>query len=239
MALPMLAVKTFEVRQPSNDQKIRLRPFLVAEEKLLLQSASGTPNEVTDAVKQILERCVQGETDFDAENLPSFDLEFLFLKLRAESVGSKVDLLLPHPDSEECDRTEVQLNLQEVKVQFNKDHDKKIMLDKNIGVIMRYPTMRMIANLGDADMNETEASFALLENCIETVFTKDGETHAFGDADKEEKEQFIDSMSTDQFMKLQEFFTGMPALKHTIHLKRCVTCGQPFDYEVSGLQSFF
>lgn len=236
MALPVLNAKTFEVKQPSTGDKITLRPFLVAEEKILLQVAEGTAGEMSEAVKQIIRQCVQGKEDLDVDSLPSFDIEYIFLKLRGESVGSNIDLLIPHKP--ECERTEYKLDISKVKVNFDEEHDKKIMLDKKVGVIMRYPNISMLGEIAEKN-DETDQSFDLIKQCIEHVFTADGEMHSFGDASDKEKEDFIDSMSTDQFMKMQEFFTTMPTLSHVIKIPKCVTCGQPFEHTLEGLANFF
>ncbi len=236
MALPVLNAKTFEVKQPSTGDKITLRPFLVAEEKILLQVAEGTAGEMSEAVKQIIRQCVQGREDLDIDSLPSFDVEYLFLKLRSESVGSMVDLLIPHkPD---CERTEYKLDLSKVRCNFVEGHNKKIMLDRKVGVIMKYPNISMLGDLAEKN-DEAEQGFDLIKQCIEHVFTADGEMHSFGEATDKEKEEFIDSMSTDQFMKMQDFFGTMPTLSHVIKVPKCVTCGQPFEHTLEGLANFF
>ena len=236
MALPVLNAKTFEVKQPSTGDKLRLRPFLVAEEKILLQVSDGTPAEMSEATKQILKQCVQDNPDFDPDKIPSFDIEYLFLRLRAESVGAKVTLNLPHTN--ECERTEYQIDLTHVKVDFDENHSSKIMLDKNVGVMMKYPSVDVLSEIAEME-EETEQSFSLMGRCIEHVFTADGEMHAFDQATDKEKQEFLDSMSTEQFAKVQDFFVTMPTLKYVAKVKQCVTCGQPFNYEITGLANFF
>ena len=236
MGLPVLNAKTFEVKQPSTGDKIRLRPFLVAEEKILLQVADGSPKEMSDATKQILKQCVQDKPDFDPDKLPSFDIEYLFLRLRAESVGAKVVLNLPH--KEDCERTEFTIDLTHVKVEFDEKHSNEIMLDKKVGVIMTYPSVDILSEIAELE-DETAQSFGIMSKCIGQVFTADGEMHSFSDASDKEKDDFINSMSTEQFMKLQDFFGTMPTLKYIAKVKQCVTCGQPFEYEITGLANFF
>ena len=236
MALPVLNAKTFEVKQPSTGDKLTLRPFLVAEEKVLLQVADGTPKEMSDAIKQIIRQCLQGKEDFDIDGLPSFDIEYIFLRLRSESVGSVVELKLPHKDG--CERTEFKLDLTKVQIDFPEGHTNKIMLDKKVGVIMTYPNIEMLGAISDMD-DPTQQSFSLIKESIQHVYTADGEMHSFAEASDEEKESFIDSMSTDQFMKMQDFFTSMPILRHTVKVPKCGTCGQPFEYTIEGLSNFF
>ena len=236
MALPVLNAKTFEVKQPSTGDKLKLRPFLVAEEKILLQVSDGTASEKSEATKQLLKQCVQNNPDFDPDKLPSFDIEYLFLRLRAESVGAKVALMLPHTDK--CERTEFTIDLTHVKVEFDDKHTNKIMLDRKVGVIMRYPSVDMLSRIAEIE-DETDQSFTIMKDCISQVYTADGEMHSFDDASENEKTEFINSMSTEQFMKLQDFFGTMPTLKYIAKVPKCVTCGQPFEYEITGLANFF
>ena len=234
MALPQLSVKYFEVRQPSTGDKLSLRPFLVSEEKILLQ-ASENPDAMIPAMKQVLENCIQAKIDVD--KLPAFDIEYIFLQLRSESIGSQVQLMLQH--KEECERTEVTINLREIKVVMPKETQNEFMLDKNVGIRMRYPTMEMMGEFAELDETNTEASFTMLKKCIESIYTSDGEVHEVENVSEDELTAFVESMNTEQFLKVQSFFETMPSVKHTIKVPKCVTCGQPFQQEVQGIQSFF
>ena len=238
MALPQLSVKNFEVRQPSTGKKLTLRPFLVSEEKLLLQ-ATEQPNSMVLAMKQVLENCIIGE-QLDIDKLPAFDIEYLFLQLRSESVGSTVDLMLQHKEG--CERTEVQVNLREIKVHIDKDIESEFMLDKKVGIRMRYPTLEMMnefAMLEEENVNEAEMSFDMIKKCIEAIYTADGEVHETDKVPEDELENFINSMNSQQFIQVQGFFDKMPTVKHVIKVPKCVTCGMPFEQEVQGIQSFF
>ena len=238
MALPQLSVKQFEVRQPSTGEKLTLRPFLVSEEKILLQ-AGEQPDTMMDAMKQVLKNCIIGQ-EIDLESLPAFDIEFLFLQLRSESIGAQVPLMLQHTDK--CERTEVTINLREIKVVMPENSDNEFMLDDRVGIKMKYPTLSIMgefANYNEETDNAAEMSFAMIKKCIDTIFTKDGEVHEASKASDEELTTFVDSMNTDQFQKLQKFFDEMPTVKHTIKVPRCTTCGAPFEQEVQGIQSFF
>ena len=148
MALPQLSVKQFEVRQPSTGEKLTLRPFLVSEEKILLQ-AGEQPDTMMDAMKQVLKNCIIGQ-DIDLEQLPSFDIEYLFLQLRSESIGSQVPLMMQHTDK--CERTEVTVNLREIKVVMPKDLESEFMLDDRVGIKMKYPTLAVMGEF--ANFNE-------------------------------------------------------------------------------------
>lgn len=238
MALPQLSVKNFEVRQPSTGEKITLRPFLVSEEKILLQ-ATEQPNSMVRAMKQVLENCIVGQ-QMDIDKLPAFDIEYLFLQLRSESVGATVDLLLQHKEG--CERTEVQVNLREIKVTMPEEVTNEFMLDKKVGIKMRYPTLEMMndfAQVEEEDANQAEMSFEMLKRCIESIYTADGEVHDTDKVSEEELDAFINSMNSQQFIQVQSFFDEMPTVKHVIKVPKCTTCGSPFEQEVQGIQSFF
>ena len=236
MALPQLSVKNFEVRQPSTGDKLTLRPFLVSEEKILLQAQENTDSMMT-AMKQVMSNCIVGQ-QLDLDRMPSFDIEYIFLQLRSESVGNHVELMLKH--KEECEATEVKINLREVKVHINKDLSNEIMLDDKVGIRMRYPTLEMMEEFGNLDESQVaDSSFLLIEKCIDSIYTADGEVHEADNVSKEELSAFINSMNSTQFQKVQKFFEDMPTVRHVIKVPKCVTCGQPFEQVVQGLQSFF
>tara|TARA_B100000131_G_scaffold200465_1_gene192689 strand:- start:746 stop:1456 length:711 start_codon:yes stop_codon:yes gene_type:complete len=236
MALPQLSVKNFEVRQPSTGDKLTLRPFLVSEEKILLQAQENTDSMMT-AMKQVMSNCIVGQ-QLDLDRMPSFDIEYIFLQLRSESVGNQVELMLKHKD--ECEATEVKINLREVKVHINKDLSNEIMLDDKVGIRMRYPTLEMMEEFGNLDESQVaDSSFLLIEKCIDSIYTADGEVHEADNVSKEELSAFINSMNSTQFQKVQKFFEDMPTVRHVIKVPKCVTCGQPFEQVVQGLQSFF
>lgn len=236
MALPQLSVRNFEVRQPSTGDKLTLRPFLVSEEKILLQAQENTDSMMT-AMKQVMSNCIVGQ-QLDLDRMPSFDIEYIFLQLRSESVGNQVELMLKHKD--ECEATEVKINLREVKVHINKDLSNEIMLDDKVGIRMRYPTLEMMEEFGNLDETQVaDSSFLLIEKCIDSIYTADGEVHEADNVSKEELSAFINSMNSTQFQKVQKFFEDMPTVRHVIKVPKCVTCGQPFEQVVQGLQSFF
>jgi len=236
MALPQLAVKNFEVRQPSTGDKLTLRPFLVAEEKILLQ-AGDNMEDMLPAMKQVLGNCIQGEK-MNLDELPAFDIEFIFLRLRSESVGATITLGLTHKEG--CESTEVEINLREIKVHMDEDVKNDIMLDKKVGIKLKYPTMAMMDEFAQLDEDQLqESSFTMIRACIDQIYTTDGETHDAQSVSKEELDAFVNSMNTEQFMKLQKFFEDMPTVKHTVKVPKCETCGAPFERELRGINSFF
>ena len=238
MALPKLTVPEYEAILPSTEKVIKYRPFLVKEEKLLFTAQESGEEAVLPAVKQIIKNCVQGELDID--NMPLFDIEFLFLRLRAKSVGEEVTLGLkpwgcPQNNGELCEfTTEVSVNLEEIKCVKDKKHTSKIMLDDNIGIMMKYP------DISQMNIKETEndaMGMKIIKNSINMIFTEE-ETHERGSFTEKELDDFVDSLNTKQLDKIRNFFETMPTLKHTVKYK-CGTCKEEKETTVQGLQSFF
>jgi len=242
MTLPKMNVPVYEAILPSTETVIKYRPFLVKEEKILL-TAMESENEktITDAVKQIIRNCVQG--DLDVERLPTFDIEFIFLRLRAKSVGEEVTIGLkpwgcPQNNGELCEfTTEVPINLEEVKVQKNENHTNKIMLSDDIGIILRYPNIESIKEMMKGELSETEVGMKVIKTSVEMVFTQE-ETHERDSFTETELDDFFDSLNTLQMEKIREFFDTMPVLKHTVKYN-CKTCGEEKETTVQGLNSFF
>ena len=237
MALPKLNVPVYEAILPSTEKVIKYRPFLVKEEKLLFTAQESGEEAVLPAVKQIIKNCVQGELDID--NMPLFDIEYLFLRLRAKSVGEEVTLGLkpwgcPQNNGELCEfTTEVSVNLEEIKCVKDKKHTSKIMLDDKIGIMMTYPNISQVGMKG----SESEMGMNIIKSCIKMIFTEEETYESDSFADKE-LDEFIDSLNTKQMEKIRDFFNSMPTLKHTVKYK-CKTCNEEKETTVQGLNSFF
>jgi len=237
MALPKLNVPVYEAILPSTEKVIKYRPFLVKEEKLLLTAQESGEEAVLPAVKQIIRNCVQGELDVD--NMPIFDIEYLFLRLRAKSVGEEVTLGLkpwgcPQNNGELCEfTTEVPINLEEIKCVKDKKHTSKIMLDDKIGIMMKYPDISQVGMKG----SETEMGMKVISNCVKMIFTEE-ETHERDSFTDKELDEFVDSLNTKQLDNIRNFFETMPTLKHTVKYN-CKTCGEEKETTIQGLQSFF
>ena len=237
MALPKLNVPVYEAVLPSTEKVIKYRPFLVKEEKLLLTAQESGEDAVLPAVKQIIKNCVQGEIDVD--NMPIFDIEYVFLRLRAKSVGEEITLGLkpwgcPQNDGELCKfTTEVSVNLEEIKCVKDKTHTSKIMLDNKIGIMMKYPDISQLNTKG----SENEMGFEVIKKCINMIFTEE-ETHERDSFSDKELDDFIDSLNTKQMEKIKNFFDTMPVLKHTVKYT-CKTCDEEKETTLQGLQSFF
>ena len=237
MALPKLNVPVYETILPSTEKVIKYRPFLVKEEKLLFTAQESGEEAVLPAVKQIIKNCVQGELDVD--NMPLFDIEYLFLRLRAKSVGEEITIGLkplgfPQNNGELCEfTTEVPINLEEIKCVKDKTHTSKIMLDDKIGIMMKYPDISQLILEG----SENEMGMRVIKKCIDMIFTEE-ETHERDSFTDKELDDFIDSLNTKQMDKIRNFFETMPTLKHTVKYK-CKTCDEEKETTVQGLQSFF
>ena len=238
MALPKLNVPVYEAILPSTEKVIKYRPFLVKEEKLLFTAQESGEEAVLPAVKQIIKNCVQGELDID--NMPLFDIEYLFLRLRAKSVGEEVTLGLkpwgcPQNNGELCEfTTEVSVNLEEIKCVKDKKHTSKIMLDDKIGIMMKYPDISQM-NMGESENDIM--GMKIIKNSINMIFTEE-DTHERDSFTDKELDEFVDSLNTKQMDKIRNFFETMPTLKHTVKYN-CKTCGEEKETTVQGLNSFF
>ena len=238
MSLPKLKAPIYEAILPSTEKVIKYRPFLVKEEKILLTAMEdGNDKTIANAVKQIIRNCVQG--NIKVEDLPTFDIEYLFLRLRAKSVGEKVTLGLkpwgcPQNNGELCElTTEVEINLEEVTVIKDEKHSPKIMIDDKVGIMMSYPDLSVLAS----EKNNMETGMKVIKDCIQMIFTEE-ETHERDSFSEKELDEFFDSLNTEQFSKIKDFFDTMPQLKHTAKYK-CSTCGEEKETTIQGLNSFF
>ena len=239
MALPKLNVPVYEAILPSTEKVIKYRPFLVKEEKLLLTALEADDSKaLSSAVKQIVNNCVQGELDVD--NLSTFDIEYLFLRLRAKSVGEKVTVGLrpwgcPKNEGKLCENsTSVEINLEEVKVDKSTASSSKIMLDDKIGIKMKYPDIDSVNIIGTSS---EAAGMDVIRGCVDMIFTEE-ETYERDSFTDKELDEFIDSLNSQQFKLIKDFFDNMPILTHTVKYK-CETCGEKKETTLTGLNSFF
>jgi hypothetical protein len=238
MPLPKIATPTYELVLPSTEQPIQFRPFLVKEEKLLvLALESEDTKQITTAIKAVLKSCVLTK-GVKVENLPTFDIEFLFLNIRGKSVGEELEVNIICPDDEETQVT-VDVFLDDIQVQKNEEHTNKIQLDENLMMEMKYPSLdQFIKN--NFDFNEKNAmdqSFQLIATCIDKIYTED-EVWATADCTKKEVNEFLESMNSGQFKEIEKFFETMPKLSHTIKVTNPKTKVES-DVVLEGLASFF
>ena len=236
MALPKLTTPTYELEIPSTDEKIKYRPFLVKEEKILMMAMeSKSSADITQAVKDIVMECTFNKVNIS--NMPMFDVEYIFLSIRSKSVGevSKLKLLCPDDGKTYAD---VELDLNEVKVQVGDDHTNKIELTDDMGLIMKYPTIDSFSETGIRDINPSNM-LDVISTCILQIYEKKGEkTYDPKDQTKKELTEFIEQLNTKQFKDVQKFFETMPKLKHDIVVKNPKTKKES-KVTLTGLNDFF
>ena len=236
MALPKLTTPTYELEIPSTDEKIKYRPFLVKEEKILMMAMeSKTTADITQAVKDIVKECTFNKVDIS--NMPMFDVEYIFLQIRSKSVGEVSKLKLLCPDDKKT-YADVELDLNEVKVQVGEDHTNKIELDNGMGMIMTYPTIDSFRDSGIRDINANNM-LEVISNCILQIYEEEGKkTYDPKDQTKKELTEFIEQLNTKQFKLVQKFFETMPKLKHEITVKNPKTKKES-KITLTGLNDFF
>ena len=234
MPLPKLVAPTYELILPSTDQKLKYRPFLVREEKiLLLAMESEDEKQMTEAVKTILKNCILSK--IKVEELPIFDIEYIFLHIRSKAVGEEIELNITCPDDEATD-VKVKLNIDDIQVTKPEGHERVIKLNDTIAIQMKYPSMDMFIQNNFSGTGNVGDVFDLASSCIEQV--ADGEevyeTKSFS---KKELSDFMESMDAAQFLKVQNFFDTMPRLSHTIKVKNPNTKVEN-EVVLEGLASF-
>ena len=240
MALPKIDTPTYELKLPVSKKKVKFRPFLVKEQKnLLMAMESQDTSEVQLAIKDILNNCILTDK-IDIDKLPIVDVEYLFIHLRAKSVGEIVESKYRCTnvvEGKECGGTmENKLNLLNIKVEMNEDISPEIKLDEKLTVKFKYPEFGIIKNTTKYD-NINDLTFALIAQSIEHIY--DGEQFFYAkEHTLEELVQFVESMHQDQFEKVEKFFINLPRLKEKIELK-CGKCGFVHNIDIEGLENFF
>jgi len=236
MALPKLEVPIYELTVPSTDEKIKYRPFLIKEEKILLIAMeSGANEDVIQAVKQIVSECTFNTLKLG--NMPMFDVEYIFLQIRSKSVGEVSKLKILCRDDGET-YANVEVDLTEIEVQVNDDHTNKIELTDEMGVIMRYPTIDSFSTAGISDIT-ADNMLDVIVVCIDKIYDKKGEeVYDSKDSSKKELMDFVEGMNTTQFQDVQAFFDSMPKLRHEITVVNPKTKVEN-KVALSGLNDFF
>lgn len=246
MSLPVIDTPTFEMNLLSIKDPITYRPFLVKEEKLLLMAMEGGDQaEVIKCSKQIINNCCLSE-GVSADKLPLFDLQMALLQIRSKSVGEMIDLTIGHlegknSNEEECDgRTKIQINLSDLNLTEHPDHSKHIKLTDTISIEMKYPTMDLYSRMDGANIDSgstVEELFNVITDCINIIYSGE-EVFSADDHSREEINDFVNSLSSDQFEKLKVFFQTMPALLHNIEFT-CPKCNCQEKQTLNGLGDFF
>jgi len=231
MALPLLnETPSYELKIPSTGKKIKYRPYLVKEEKILLMANESKDREaILQAVVDTVQACTNNKVKVN--DLTTFDLEFIFLKLRAKSVGENVTLYLPCAQDTCKQRNEVIVNLDDVQCPVNETDEKIIELTKNISVEMRYPNYTQIQS-GNEDL-----AASIIGSCIQAIITDD-EKILTDDEPAEEIQRFLESMTREQFNKISAWVRKLPQVEYTIEYD-CSTCGEHNEIEIKGLDNFF
>ncbi|MAG26632.1 hypothetical protein CMI47_13915 [Candidatus Pacearchaeota archaeon] len=233
MPLPVLSTPTYELTIPSSGQTVQYRPFLVKEEKILLMAnEGGEASEIVRAMKQIIGNCIQN--GYNTDNMPLFDVEYIFLKLRSKSVNEFSEVGFRCPECDEVNR--VQIDLSSVEIFTDDAHSNKVELTNDIGLIMKYPQLDSI-NMNDLQSTDVDTIFNVVSSCIDSIYQGE-EIHDSGDYTKEEISEFINNLTQEQFLKIQQFFDTMPKLSHTVPYT-CNKCEYDEPLVLEGLQNFF
>jgi hypothetical protein len=238
MPLPKIATPVYELELPSTGQTIEYRPFLVKEEKVLVIALeSEDTKQITTAIKNVIKNCIKTK-DIKVENLPTFDIEFLFLNIRGKSVGEVIEVNVTCPD-DGVTQVPIKINLDDIQVQKNEEHTNRIKVDDSIMMEMKYPSLdQFIKNNFDFDeKNAMDQSFDLIATCIDKIFTED-EVWAVEDCSKKEIVEFLEQMNSSQFKEIEKFFETMPKLSHSIKVKNPKTKKEN-EVVIEGLAGFF
>ena len=238
MPLPKIATPTYELELPSTEETIKYRPFLVKEEKLLVIALeSEDTKQITNSIKSVIKACVLTK-GIKVEQLPTFDIEFLFLNIRGKSVGEELDVNVICPDDGET-QVPVKINLDDIQVQKTEEHTKQVKLDDTLMMEMKYPSLEQFikSNFDFSDKNQMDQSFQLIASCIDKIYSEE-EVWAVADCTKKEINDFLDSMNSNQFKGVEKFFETMPKLSHTVTVTNPVTEVES-EVVIEGLASFF
>jgi len=237
MALPQVNTPTYELAVPSTDKKLKYRPFLVKEEKILMIAMEAKEQTgIIDAVKQIVESCTFNK--FDVSKSPMFDVEYIFLNIRAKSIGEISTVNLRCPDDNET-FVATDIDLTKVEVGMDSEHTNKIELTKEMGMIMKYPTLDLFSNFDGVTTVNATNMIDIIALCITQIYDKKGEEiFEAKDSTKQELIDFVEQLNSKQFKDLQKFFDTMPKLTHTVKIENPKT-KKKSEIVLSGLNDFF
>ena len=240
MPLPTIETPTYELKLPSSNKKIKYRPFLVKEEKILILALeSRDENEITNAVTDLLKKCILTK-GIDIDNLPTFDIEYVFLNIRAKSIGEDIKMNVTCPDDGET-KVPVTIYVDEIKVQKQKDHKIDIVLDDKMTLRMKYPSLNQFVNnnfdTSDEPESQVQKTFKVVADCMDTVYTKE-DAWDVKDYSPQERLDFVEKLSSKQYKLIEKFFQTMPKLSHTIEVINPNT-KQKNSVVLEGLADFF
>jgi hypothetical protein len=239
MPLPTVATPSYELELPSNKKKVKYRPFLVKEEKILIIAMeSEDPKQIARAVKDVITNCILTR-GIKVDELSTFDIEYLFLNIRGKSVGEDIEVLITCPD-DGMTQVPTLITLDEIKVQISPDHTKDIKLDDSLSLRMKYPSMSEFIKSNfsvDATSVTVDETFELISSCIEQIYNEE-ESWSASDYTKKELLEFLEQLNSKQFKEIEKFFETMPKLSHTLTVKNPNT-GVESDVVLEGLTAFF
>jgi len=239
MPLPKINTPTYELTLPSNKKKIKYRPFLVREEKILILALeSGDAKQISSSIVEIMADCIETKT-VDITKLPSFDIEYLFLNIRAKSVGETVDVVITCPDDKKT-TVDTSINIDDIKVKKTPGHKNIIKLDDKYSMKLKYPSMQQFIDANfdtDEEGSQVAQSIGMLSTCIDMIYD-DEESWDAADSSPEELNQFIEQLNTKQFKEVENFFETMPKLEHIVKVTNPKT-GKENKVKLEGLASFF
>ena len=238
MPLPTIVTPTYELELPSTGKKVKYRPFLVKEEKLLaLALETENTKDISTAIKTVLKSCIQSR-GVKVENLPTFDIEYLFLNIRGKSVGEDIEVNLISPD-DEVTEVPVTINIDDIKIQKSEDHNKKVKLDDTLMMEMKYPSLDQFiqSNFDFGDEVSMDQSFDLIASCIDKIYNEE-EVWSTADCTKKEVKDFLEQMNSLQFKEIEKFFETMPKLSHSVTFTNPKTKVES-TVVLEGLSSFF
>ena len=233
MALPRVNTPDYTLELPSTGEKVKYRPFLVKEQKILMMAQdTKDENELANAMSKLVSSCTHGT--LDASTAPLFDIEYVFLKIRSKSVGSKVDLMVLCPDDEKT-QVKVKLDLDDINVTMTDDHVNEVYITDNIKVVFRYPILDDIKNVSK-NPNDVTRVFNVLNKCITEIHFND-DVYQKSDMTEKDINEFIDQLTAAQFEKMSDFFNGMPKLRHVVKVTNPKTKVKS-EVVLEGLESF-
>ena len=238
MPLPKIATPTYELVLPSSGKKIKYRPFLVKEEKILILALeSEDTKQITNAIKTILKSCISTR-GIKVEDLPTFDIEYIFLNIRGKSVGESIEVLVTCPDDGET-QVEQKIYIDEIQVEKDEKHSPDIKLDHSLTLRMKYPSLNEFVqnNFSASDDNTLQASMDIIASCIDVVYSED-ESWAAADCTKKELSEWLETLNTSQFKEVETFFETMPKLTHKVMVTNPNTKVES-EVIMEGLTSFF
>ena len=238
MPLPTISTPTYELIIPSSNRKIKYRPFLVKEEKILiLAMESQDTKQIARSVKDVLTKCILSK-GIKVEKLSTFDIEYLFLNIRGKSVGEAIEVMVTCPDDGKT-QVPTSINIDEIKVIIDDDHQKDIKLDDTYSLRMRYPSLDEFVknNFATASDISVDDTFDLIASCVDQVYSEE-ESWAAADCTQKELTQFVESLNSNQFKEVEKFFDTMPKLSHTVKVINPNTKKEN-EVVLEGLQNFF